>query len=121
MDLTTILTTIWFVHPRRPSAKAIFLAKAGHLGMFFDARPISGAKSHKFSILFAATLDDLAIAGDGLRRAEKRRPGEDPTEGHAGRQGPIQGAHKAMAGRSLLGCSTASLMRWHGSRINGGG
>jgi hypothetical protein len=55
MGLTTILTTIWFIHLRRPSAKAIFLAKAGHLRTFFDAWPISGGKSHKFFILLAAT------------------------------------------------------------------
>jgi excisionase family DNA binding protein len=31
----------------------------------------------------------------GLRRTEKRRPGEYPTEGHAARQGPLPGAHQS--------------------------
>ena len=31
----------------------------------------------------------------GLRRTEKRRPGEYPTEGHAGWQGPLPGAHQS--------------------------
>jgi hypothetical protein len=47
--------------------------------------------------------DDLAVADDlmlglsrlGLRRTEKRRPGEYPMEGHAGRQGPLPGAHQS--------------------------
>ena len=63
--------------------------------------------------------DEEALSRLGLRRTEKRRPSEYPTEGHAERQGPLPGASKRMAGRSLLGCSTASLMRWRGSRING--
>jgi hypothetical protein len=54
MGLTTILTTIWFCPPETPKCKS-HLAKAGHLGTFFDARPISGRKSHKFFILLAAT------------------------------------------------------------------
>ena len=31
----------------------------------------------------------------GLRRTEKRQPGEYPTEGHAERQGPLPRAHQS--------------------------
>ena len=63
-------------------------------------------------VAIAAGLDGLAVEVDLVSIQRKVTP-----------QGKIRyrACIKRIAGRSLLGCSTASLMRWHGSRINDGG
>jgi hypothetical protein len=47
MGMTTILTTIWFVHRNPPKCKSPTLRKIGRLGTFLDTLPMSGVKGSR--------------------------------------------------------------------------